>query len=71
MAPPQCIFCTWKMENFGNQNVDDNCPEECTVKQLKSQATRLNQMTLVQARKFKKLLEVLDISADKFDAAEK
>jgi hypothetical protein len=71
MAAPQCIFCTWKMENFGNQNVDDNCPEECTVKQLKSQATRLNQMTLVQARKFKKLLEVLDISADKFDAAEK
>ena len=71
MAAPQCIFCNWKMENFGNQNVDDSCPEECTVKQLKTQATRLNQMTLVQGRKFKKLLEVLEVPPEKFDPAEK
>ncbi|MEE9456424.1 MAG: hypothetical protein V3W11_04660 [bacterium] len=71
MAAPQCIFCSWKMENFGNQNIDDSCPEECSVKQLKSQATRLNQMTLVQGRKFKKLVEVLEVPPEKFDAAEK
>jgi len=56
------------MENFGNQNVDDHCPDECSVKQLKSQATRLNQMSLVQGRKFKKLVEVLELSPEKFDA---
>ncbi len=71
MAGTQCIFCSWKMENFGNQNIDDDCPAECTVKQLKSQGTRLNQMWLVQGRKFKKMIELLDLPAEKFDGLDK
>ncbi len=71
MAAPQCVFCSWKMENFGDQNIDDNCPSECVVKQMKKQATRLNQMTLVQGRKFKRLVEVLEVPPEKFDAPAK
>lgn len=71
MAQTQCIFCEWKMENFGNQEIDDNCPAECVVAQMKKQTTRLNQMWLVEARKLKKIAEILELPAEKFGADEK